>query len=347
MKWLIPLLVLVIAVGASRYDTKKPDTNADTTQSAPASARLIDQEGGIAFEDLTIPYLRNRKYESQLGELKPYGSGGNYNSYLTHYVSDGLKINGLLTIPKEAKPADGYPAVIFVHGYIAPTIYRTTEKYMDYVDYLARNGLVVFKIDLRGHGESEGEPGGAYYSSDYVVDTLNARAALQSSEMVNPGKIGLWGHSMAGNVTFRAFVAASDIPAIVTWAGAGYTYADLQKYGIDDDSYRPPTVSSNRQRRREELRRLYGEFSQESEFWRQVTPANYLEGVKGAVQVHHATDDPVVNAAYGQELMRLLDTTPIPHELHEYPSGGHNLSGPAFGEAMRRTVEFFRQHLIN
>src|SRR3972149_5220919 len=150
------------------------------------------------FQELTIPYLRERDYESSLGELTRYSDNGSYTAYLTNYESDGLKINGLLTIPKSEPPEGGFPAIVFVHGYIAPTIYQTTERYNDYVNYLAKNGFGVFKIDLRGHDASEGEASGAYYSGDYVIDTLNAYAALESFDLVNPNRIGLWGHSMAG-----------------------------------------------------------------------------------------------------------------------------------------------------
>lgn len=52
---------------------------------------------------------------------------------------------------------------------------------------------MVFKIDLRGHGESEGEAGGGYYSDDYIQDTLYARAVLQSTDFVDGDNIGLWG----------------------------------------------------------------------------------------------------------------------------------------------------------
>lgn len=305
-----------------------------------------EQHGGLGlFEEMTIPSLRDRGYASQLGERIRYGSAGTFDTYLTSYDSDGLRINGLLTIPKGEEPDGGWPGIVFVHGYIAPTVYETTAKYVDYVTYLARNGFVVFKIDLRGHGESEGEPGGAYYSSDYVVDTLNARAALQSSDFVNPTKIGLWGHSMAGNVTFRSFVVAKNIPALVVWAGAGYSYEDLRTYGLDDNSYRPPNMSSQRQRRRNQLKEAHGDFSNESVFWRQVAPTNYLEGVNGAVQLHHAVDDTVVNVGYSHDLMAKLDGTGIGHELFEYQSGGHNLSGVAFSQAMARTVEFYRHQL--
>lgn len=297
------------------------------------------------FRELTVPYLREREYKSSLGERDVYTNNGSYTSYLTSYDSDGLKINGLLTIPTGEQPEGGFPAIVFVHGYIPPTQYRTTENYAAYVDYLARNGFVVFKIDLRGHGNSEGEPGGGYFGSDYIVDALNARAALQSADFVNPDAIGMWGHSMAGNVLLRSMVSQPDIPAIVIWAGAVYSYEDRDKYGIDDNSYRPPATSTNTRNRRQELMQTYGSPSATSEFWRQVIPTNYLTDIKGAIQLNHAVDDDVVNIGYSRDLNTLLDKTSVVHELYEYQSGGHNISGASFNQAMARTVEFFKKYL--
>lgn len=337
------IILLVYLVKSDWVARKNPELFPSPSSE---SDEMVEQELSMSFADLTIPYLRNRDYSSNLGELTPYESAGNFDTYLTNYDSDGLKVNGLLTKPIGAKPKDGWPAIVFVHGYIAPSVYKTTEKYVDYVNYLAKNGFVVFKIDLRGHGESEGEPGGSYYSSDYIIDTLNARAALKQTDFVNPKAIGLWGHSMAGNVTFRAFVTAKDIPALVTWGGAGYTYEDLRTYGLNDNSYRPPSTSNERQRRRSELRELYGEYDSSSGFWQQVSPINYLEGVEGAIEIHHAKDDSVVNIGYARDLMKQLDGSKIPHTLYEYSSGGHNLSGTSFSIAMQRTVEFYKKHLI-
>ncbi len=223
--------------------------------------------------------------------------------------------------------------------------YDTLTQYASYVDYLAQRGFVVFKIDLRGHAQSEGEPGGGYYGSDYIVDTLHAYSALQNSGFVNPKRIGLWGHSMAGNVLLRSFVVQQDIPAIVIWAGAVYSYEDWQKYGIEDNSYRPLPSGTPRASRRQRLFDTHGEFSKDSVFWQQVTPTNYLNGVTGAIQLHHAVDDPVVNIGYSRDLMTVLDDTSITHELHEYQSGGHNISGSAFTQAMQYTVDFYNQYL--
>ena len=55
----------------------------------------------------------------------------------------------------------------------------TTERYIAYVDLIARSGYIVFRSDYRGHGNSEGEAGGAYSRPDYTVDVLNAVASMK------------------------------------------------------------------------------------------------------------------------------------------------------------------------
>ena len=296
------------------------------------------------FQEMTIPALKSRSYKSQLGQLEKLSENAFYTSYMTNYDSDGLKVNGLLTVPKKENGGSLYPAIVFVHGYIPPQEYQTNVNYATYVDYLAKSGLVVFKIDLRGHADSEGEAGGAYYSDDYIVDTLNAVEALRSSEIVDPDLIGLWGHSMGGNVVFRSF-AAGNIPAVVIWAGAGYTYSDLQEYMIDDNSYRPQPTDSPRSRERQKLRDAYGNFDSEHWFWKQIPATNYLDGVTGAVQLHHAVDDNVVSIEYSRNLIKALDGSGIKYDLNEYQSGGHNLTGQTFNQAMQKTVEFFKDNL--
>lgn len=299
----------------------------------------------VPFPEMTIPYLRNRDYTSKLGDREAAYTGPNYTAYVTSYDSDGLKINGLLTQPNGPVPTGGWPAIVFIHGYIPPTQYQTLERYGDYIDYFARNGFVVFKIDLRGHGTSEGEPGGAYYSSDYVIDTLNAYAALQTASFVNKNAIGLWGHSMAGNIVMRSLAARPDIPAAVIWAGAVYTYTDFTTYRIQDSSYVPLPSSSPTTGRRQRLIAAVGEITEENPYWKLVAPTSYLNDLTGAIQIHHAVDDDVVNIEYSRNLKALLDKTSVQHQLFEYESGGHNLSGYAFVEAMERGVNFFKKYL--
>ncbi len=340
------LLILVVLglFAYVRYSNKLVDIAPDVMDDRKLSD-VPTNTSPIPFEDLTVPYLRTQSFISQLSDLDLVSQNGSYKSYLTSYTSDNLKINGLLTIPDGQKPDNGWPAIVFIHGYIPPTLYKTRGNYEAYVDYLAKNGFVVFKIDLRGHDASEGEAGGAYYSSDYIKDTLNAYAALQSADFIDASKIGLWGHSMAGNVVLRSIAVEESIPAAVIWGGAVYSYEDMQKYGIDDNSYRPPSQDTSRQRRRQALFDAHGQFDPASPFWQKVVPTNYLDNISTAIQLDHAVNDDVVNIGYSRDLFQILQTKGITSELNEYPSGGHNITSPSFEKAMQDTVRFFNTHL--
>lgn len=336
------LLILLVVTG---YILIQESTSIVRKGAVSQAMEQTKNVKNIPFKEMTIPYLRTREYESSLGNRELYSSGNTYNQYITSYNSDGLKINGLLTIPTGERPEDGWPAIIFLHGYIPPTQYRTTEKYVDYVDYLARNGFVVFKIDLRGHGDSDGQPGGGYYGSDYIIDTLHAYDALGKTDFVNPQAIGLWGHSMAGNIILRSMAVRPSIPVSVIWAGAVYSYVDLKKYGIQDSSYQPQPSDSQRINRRRELFEKHGSPSAESSFWKQVAATSYLNDMKGAIEIHHAIDDDIVDIGYSRDLVNLLSKTSVPHGYHEYSSGGHNILGENFTVAMDRTVTFFNKYL--
>jgi uncharacterized protein len=338
--------VIVMALVAYYFLSSSGETNIKNITSKVTEKVTDKTPTPYPFQEMTIPYLRVKTFNSQLSDLEEYSDNSNYTSFLTSYQSDGFRINGLLTRPKGEMPDGGWPAIVFVHGYIPPAQYSTTgEAYSTYVDYLARNGFVVFKIDLRGHGNSEGEAGGGYFGSDYITDTLNAYDALGSSNFVNPEKIGLWGHSMAGNILLRSVAAKPEIPAVSIWAGAVFSYTDREKYGISDASFQMSSLSPSRQSRRRQLIEKYGEPTNDSPFWKMVIPTNYLGDLKGAVQLNHAKDDTVVDVGYSRDLNSLLDKTQVPHEFWEYESGGHDIEGASFNQAMSRTVEFFRKYL--
>jgi uncharacterized protein len=303
----------------------------------------------FVLENITIPYLRKRAYKSNLDKLVKVNELTSYTSYTTSYDSDDYKINGLITQPTGEMPAGGWPAIVFVHGYIPPNQYQTQgQPYSAYVDYLAQQGFVVFKIDLRGHGDSDGVARGGYYTADYVSDTLNAYAALESAKFINPQKIGLWGHSMAGNTVLRSLAVKPNIPVAVIWAGAGYTYTDLSNYRIHDNSYQPqprPTGASSSANLNLNPRIIYGEPQAGNPFWKLMAPTNYLNDIKGAIQLNHAVDDETVSIEYSRNLNGLLNKTHVIHELNEYPSGGHNITGENFIVAMQNTVDYFHKFL--
>jgi dipeptidyl aminopeptidase/acylaminoacyl peptidase len=329
------------------------------TQVAPPTSTITPTptENEVEYEvgrEITIDYLRDLEISgSEITFEAGLSHASNYQQHLVSYFSEGNKIYGLLTIPDGEPPEGGFKAIVFNHGYIPPADYRTTERYTAYIDHLARSGFVVFKIDYRGHGESEGEPSGSYFSPGYTIDSISAFKSLQMMEIIDPQGIGMWGHSMAGNLVLRAMLIEEDIKAGVIWSGAVYSYDDFGKYGITDNTYRPPATpetpespeSSDRRSRTREIIEHYGLPDTQIAFWKAVSLTENIEYLDNPIQLHHAEDDPVVNIGYSIDLAAVLQENGKEFELYSYEGGGHNLISPYFNQAIQRTVEFFRNNL--
>ncbi len=271
-------------------------------------------------------------------ELEP---GANYRRYYAYYLSEGLKIYALLTVPNGEMPTGGFPAIVFNHGYIPPDEYRTTERYVAYVDRLARSGYIVFRIDYRGHDRSEGSPSGAYSSPGYTVDVLNAVSSLQRFPQANPDKIGMWGHSMGGFLTLRAMVVSDAVKVGVIWAGVVAPYADMLYNWRHNDL---PFAFVRPGGWRSDWVQQFGAPEENPLFWDSVSANAYLADLSGPVQLHHGTADSEVPTAFSQTLYNQIDAAGGEVEYYIYEDDNHNLSNQ-FNTAMQRTIDFYDRYL--
>lgn len=295
---------------------------------------------------LSIQYLRDQTYPAQdIVIEQTLDPGSNYDRYRVSYRSEGYKIYALLTVPRGQQPASGWPVVIFNHGYIPPAQYRTSERYIAYVDGFARNGYIVFRSDYRGHDRSEGEATGAYGSSAYVIDVLNAVAAIKAYPAADPDRIGMWGHSMGGWITLRSMVVDPDIKAGVIWAGVVGSYDDLFTRWRRGSSPTPtPAPNSTRGRWRNSLTLVHGTPAENPDFWQPLSANYYLEDLSGPIALHHASGDASVPVEFSQTLYDQGLQAGMPIELNIYQGDNHNISAN-FNTAMSRSLLFFERWL--
>jgi dipeptidyl aminopeptidase/acylaminoacyl peptidase len=287
--------------------------------------------------------MRQRDYPGSDMEIEQeLARGSNYRRYIASYESDGLKIYGLLTVPEGEKLPTGWPVIIFNHGYIPPSVYRTTERYVAYVDALARSGYIVFKPDYRGHANSEGVARGGYETPDYAIDVLNALASLKRYKDADSNRIGMWGHSMGGQLTLRSLVVSKDIKAAVIWAGVVAPYADLiEQWKLPVGGDRPhPALTSWR----DAFLAEYGSPQGNPDFWASISPSSYATDITAPVQVHHGSADEDVPMSFSDGFVKRMQDAGKAVEYFTYPGDNHNLS-VNFSTAMRRTIAFFDSYL--
>ncbi len=135
--------------------------------------------------------------------------------------ADGMQLNGQLFLPKDSKPGEQHPAVVFFHGGSRRQMLLGWH-YMGYYhnayamnQYLASRGYVVLSVNYRsgiGYGMEfrEALNYGAAGASEFN-DVQGAGLYLRSRSDVDPERIGLWGGSYGGYLTALGLARASDL----------------------------------------------------------------------------------------------------------------------------------------
>lgn len=133
------------------------------------------------------------------------------------FESAGLKLSGVLHLPKNYMSRQRRPAIIVMHGFAsnkqAANVTTPASMYADW-------GYVVLRFDMRGCGESDGEPG-RILCLDQVEDTRNAISYLARRPEVMAGRIALSGTSFGAAVAVYTAGVDTRVAAVVSAGGWG------------------------------------------------------------------------------------------------------------------------------
>lgn len=142
------------------------------------------------------------------------------------FMSDGVSIGGTLVLPKRTDPA---PAVVLVH-----MLGRDRSTWKEFQLLLADEGIGSFAIDLRGHGSSEGGPGGyeAFNPAEWqaaLSDVRNAVLALEEfPDRINTDRLGVIGASIGANYAIELGAEMPRLVVVALSAGKSYKGVDSE-----------------------------------------------------------------------------------------------------------------------
>jgi hypothetical protein len=129
----------------------------------------------------------------------------------------GVNLAGTLTLPKGPGP---FAAVVLIAG-SGPEdrdgAIANHKPFLVLSDYLTRKGIAVLRYDKRGVGQSSGSLETAT-TLDLAGDAACAITFLKSYKEIDPGKIGLIGHSEGAMIAPTLAASLHDLPWIVLLA---------------------------------------------------------------------------------------------------------------------------------
>lgn len=129
----------------------------------------------------------------------------------------GVTLAGTLTLPKGPGP---FAAVVLIAG-SGPEdrdgAIANHKPFLVLSDYLTRRGIAVLRYDKRGVGQSSGSLEMAT-TLDLAGDAACAISFLKSHKEIDPGKIGLIGHSEGAMIAPSLAASLDDLPWIVLLA---------------------------------------------------------------------------------------------------------------------------------
>lgn len=332
-------LLLLTACSPVQKSAEPDDTLAIQTSSAWISSKTFSSTPAPLERlpaELTIEHFSRMLLSGTGLTLTKVSDNAAYTRYNADYWSNGLKISGIMNIPKGDGP---FPLLLLNHGYIAPSVYTRGRGLKREQDYLARHGFAVFHSDYRGHGDSDESPdterrvydAGLEYSMD-VVNAVNAvrEAKLQN---VDASRVGMLGHSMGGGISMNIAVAKPDvINALALYAPVnGDAWENFWRWRRerDEDDRTAETMKT-----REENPKA----------WDALSSKTYLDRLHVPVMLFHGSNDSDVPKEWSDDLNGHLTSLEKDVTYVEYPGEGHEF-GPQWNDFMEKTAAFFTVYL--
>ncbi len=238
--------------------------------------------------------------------------------------------------PAEARTAVGdgpRPAVMFVHGagYLQNAHQGWSGYFREFMFHslLAHHGYLVLDLDYRasrGYGRDWRTAIYRQMGTPELEDYVDGRSWLIDNHAVDPGRIGIYGGSYGGFMTFMAlfktpelFAAGASLRPVTDWAhyNHGYTSAILNTPEIDPEAYA------------------------------RSSPIEFAEGLtKPLLICHGMLDDNVLFLDTVRLAQRLIELEKENWEVAIYPQERHGFRRPAsWLNEYRRIFALFERHL--
>ncbi|MFN2546398.1 MAG: alpha/beta fold hydrolase [Myxococcales bacterium] len=304
-------------------------------------AMYVPNDWSVAADGVTVAMMRDSFGEppeivaGPIGAWKPLtqrnaglrSPAGEARSI--RWKSDKFDVQGWLLAPPQP-PAAKAPMIVVVHGGPAGSV---ASVWLDQALLLASQGYYVFLPNFRGsfgQGEEFTRANVKDFGYGDLRDIQRGIDAVLKQAPVDPGRIGLFGHSYGGYMAMWGVTQTRRFKAAVASAGI----VDWQSYYGQNriDQWMLPYFGKS----------VYDDPA----VYARSSPITFIKRVKTPTLVLHGERDAEVPLPQGQEFWHALKTLGVETEFVMYENEGHRIRKPEHvRDRTQRIVDWFDKHL--
>ncbi|MGI8643425.1 MAG: prolyl oligopeptidase family serine peptidase, partial [Thermomicrobiales bacterium] len=225
--------------------------------------------------------------------------------------TDGLEIEGLLTLPVAHDPSRRYPLIVEIHGGPA---WQWEERVMlnwhDWAQLLASHGYAVLLPNPRGstgYGSAFQQRLQDDVGGGEAQDVITGARAMVERGIADPDRLGIGGWSWGGYLTAWTITRTTMFKAAVMGAGLANMISD---HGQNDIPSMNHWIYPG------------DPYDYFDHYW-QSSPLRHIKNVVTPTLIVHGAEDDRVHPAQAMEYHRALKTLKVPTEFVRYPRESH------------------------
>lgn len=323
----------------TRLQSKLPNAEINISSTDKREEKFIIRTYSDKTQGAYYLYDQKKDELALLQEISPWLDPNEMSEMrsIEYFARDGMKIHGLLTLPKGSS-GKNLPIIVNPHG--GPW-HRNSWGFNPEVQFLANRGFGVFQMNFRGstgYGKKFWEASFKQWGRKMQDDITDGVRWLIKEGIAHEGKIAIYGASYGGYATLAGLAFTPDLYACgIDYVGVSNLFTFMK------------TIPPYWQPMLDQFHEMVGNPDDEKDkiIMTATSPVFHVDKMKAPLFIAQGANDPRVNKAESDQMVEALKKRGIVVEYMLKDNEGHGFHNEENRFDFYRAMEKFLQSCMN